>query len=144
MLEAGVRQVLWLISSSCCFVTIDVNDPILHLDMVSQVLREIPSFKGILSILHWWGEHCTKGRILWGCGCQPKPHKPATLLHPQQRTGTAPAPTVRSPHGALCNSFLTPCHPNLKSGGKALQVPKHTWASITCPPDFAFNSTQVL
>lgn len=63
VLEAGVGQVLWLISFNCCFVSIDINYPILHLDMVSQVLTEIPGFKGILSILHWRGEHWTKRRI---------------------------------------------------------------------------------
>lgn len=63
-LEAGVGQVLRLISLSRCLVCIDINYPILHLDMVSQVLGEIPSVKGILSTLHWRGEHCTKRRIL--------------------------------------------------------------------------------
>lgn len=64
VLKIGVGQVLWLVSASCCFVSIDVNYPILHLNVVSQVLSKIPSFKGILSILHRWCEHWTKRRIL--------------------------------------------------------------------------------
>lgn len=63
VLEAGVGQVLWLISANRCLVSVDVNYPIFHLDVVSQVLGETLSFKGILSILHWWGEHWTKRRI---------------------------------------------------------------------------------
>lgn len=57
VLKAGVGQILWLISVSCCLVFIDVNYTILHLNVVSQVLTEIPHVKGILSILHWRGEH---------------------------------------------------------------------------------------
>lgn len=63
VLEAGVGQILWLISLSCCLVCVDINYPILHLHVVPQVLREVPSVKGILSILHWRGEHCSKRRI---------------------------------------------------------------------------------
>lgn len=119
VLEAGVRQVLGLISSSCCLVTIDVNNPILHLDVVSQVLRETPSFKGILSILHWRGEHCTKGGMLWGRGCQQNPTSLPCSSTPSrgqaqpqhQQQGVLGR---QSPHGALRNSCLTPHHPNLK------------------------------